>query len=84
MHTVDVKPPPFDELLNVTIDELLDWDPVVNIRKTPMKTDSSYKEQLFAVKVCVESINSYIYLMNNGFAKKKVLQDFLVAEKHLS
>ena len=48
MHMVYVKPPhPLDELLNVTIDETLDWDPVVNFRKTTTQTDALYKEQPF-------------------------------------
>ena len=42
MHMVYVKPPhPLDELLNVTINENLDWDPVVNFRKTTTQTDAS-------------------------------------------
>ena len=53
-------PPPLNELLNTTIDEHLDWDPVVNIRKTPTQTDASYEEQMFVIKVCVGSINSYL------------------------
>ena len=46
--------PPLDELLNVTIDEPLDWYSVVNFRKNITQTDASYKEQLFPIKVCVE------------------------------
>ena len=46
--------PPLDELLNVTIDEPLDWYPVVNFRTNITQTDASYKEQLFPIKVCVE------------------------------
>ena len=51
---------PLDELLNATIDEPLDWDLVVNFRKTPTKTDDLYKEQRFAIKVCV--LNQSIHI----------------------
>ena len=40
-------------LLNATIDEPLDWDPVVNFRKKPTQNDASYEEKLFAIEVCV-------------------------------
>ena len=36
--------PLLDELPNSTINKPLDWDPDVNIRKTPTQTDDSYKE----------------------------------------
>ena len=45
--------PPLDELLNANINEYLDWDHVVNFRKTPTQTDASYKEQIFTIKACV-------------------------------
>ena len=67
---------PLDELLNATIIEPLDWDPIVNFRKTPTQTDASYKEQLLAIKVCVESINSYLDLMNNSFVKNIIIAGF--------
>ena len=68
--------PPLDELLNATIDEPLDWDPVVDFKKTPTQTDASYKEQLFAIKLCIESINSYLYFMNTGFVKNIIIAGF--------
>ena len=68
--------PPLDELLNATIIEPLDWDPIVNFRKTPTQTDASYKEQLLAIKVCVESINSYLDLMNTSFVKNIIIAGF--------
>ena len=68
--------PPIDELLNYTTDEPLDWDPVVNFRKNPTQTDASYKEQVFAIKVCVESINSYLDFMNTGFVKYIFISGF--------
>ena len=45
---------PLDELLNASINEPLDWDPVVNFRKTTTQTGASYEEQLFVMKVYVE------------------------------
>ena len=42
--------PPLDELLNATINEPLDWDPVVNFRKPSAQTDAPYKEQHFSIK----------------------------------
>ena len=45
--------PSLYELLNGTIYEPLYWDLAVNFRKTPTQTYASYKEQLFAIKVCV-------------------------------
>ena len=65
-----------DQLLNATINEPLDWDPVVNFRKTPTQTDTSYKEQLFAIKVCVESIHSYLYFLNTIFVKNIIIAGF--------
>ena len=65
--------PPLDDLTNYTINEPLDWDPVVNFIKTPTQTDASYKEQLFEIKVCVESINSYLDFMNTGFMKSIII-----------
>ena len=61
--------PSCDELLKATIDEPLDWGPVVSFRKTPTQTDASYKEKRFAIKLCVESINLYLDLINTGVVK---------------
>ena len=63
-------------LLNATIDEPLDWDPVVNFRKKSPQTDASYKEQLFSNKLRVESIYSYLDLMNTGFVKNIIIAVF--------
>ena len=41
-----------------------------------MQTDYSYEEKLFAIKVCVESINSYLHLMNTGFLKNIIISGF--------
>ena len=68
--------PPLDELLNVTIDEPLDWYPVFNFGKNITRTDASYKEQLFPIKMCVESINSYLDFMNTGFVKNIIIAGF--------
>ena len=70
---VYVKSPPLDELFNAIIDEPFDWDTVVNFRKNPTQTNASHKEKLFAIKVFVESINSYLYLMNTGFVRNKII-----------
>ena len=45
-------------------------------QKNQTQTDASYEEQLFAIKVCVESINSYFDLMNNGFANNIIIAGF--------
>ena len=63
-------------LLNTSIGEPLDWDPVVNFRKTPTQTNASYEEQLFAIKVCFESIHSHLDFMNNGFVKNIIIAGF--------
>ena len=68
--------PLLGQLLNATIDEPLDWDTVFNFRKTPTQSDASYEEQVFAIKVCVESINSYLYLMNTGFVNNIINAGF--------
>ena len=49
---------PLGELLYSTIDEPLDWDPVVNFIKTNKQTDASYKGIFLQIK-CVlnQSIN---------------------------
>ena len=67
---------PFYELLNTTIYEPLDWYPVINFRKTPTQNDASYEEQLFVIKVCVESINPYLDVINTGFAKNIIIAVF--------
>ena len=67
---------PLDELLNSTIYEPLDWDPLVNFRKNPTKTDASYKEHTPPIKACVESINSYLDLINTGFVKNIIIAGF--------
>ena len=76
--------PPHDELLNATINEPLDCDMVVNSRKTPTQTDDSYEEQVFAIKVCVESINSYLDFMNTSFVKNIIIAGFPGGGKHFS
>ena len=45
-------------------------------QKTPTQTDAPYKEQLFVIKVCVESINSYLDFMNTGFVKNIIIAGF--------
>ena len=42
-----------------------------------MQTDDSYKGELLAIKVCVESINSYSDLTNTGFVKNITIAGFL-------
>ena len=76
MSTVDDKFPPLSELLNAAINETLDWYPVVNFRKNHTQTDVSYEEQLFEIKVCVESIYSYLDLMNTGFVSNIIIAVF--------
>ena len=76
MHTVDAKFPPHYELLNGTIYEPLNWDLAVNFRKTPTQTYASYKENILSIRMCVESINSYLYLMNTGFVKNIIIAGF--------
>ena len=83
MHS-GCKVPPLDELLNANINEPLDCDPVINFRKSPTQTDASYEEKLFTVKVCVESINSYLDLINTGFVKNKIILGFPIGGKKLS
>ena len=74
-HGRSQSPPP-DKLLNTTIDEPSYWDLVVNFRKTPTQTDASYEEQLFTIKVCVESINSCLYLMNTISVNNVIIAGF--------
>ena len=78
------KVPSLDELLNATINEPLDWYSVVNFIKLLQKMMPSYNEQLFAIKVCVESINSYLDFMNTGFVKNIIIAGFPALVKHLS
>ena len=47
-----------------------------NFTKSPQQSDESYKEQLFAIKVCVESINSYLDVMNTLFVKNIIIAGF--------
>ena len=73
-----------DYLIDATIDEPLDWDMFVNFRENPTQNDDLYREQLFAITVCVESINSYLDLMNTGFVKNIIIAGFPSGGKHLS
>ena len=41
-----------------------------------MQNDASYEGQSFAIIVCVESMNSYLDLMNNGFVKVIIIAGF--------
>ena len=45
-------------------------------KRNPTQTDASYREQLFAIKVCVESINSYLDLVDTGFVKNIIIARF--------
>ena len=77
-------PPPLDELLNSTIDEPLDWYPILNFRNNPTQADASNEEKRFKIKVCVESINSYLDFMNTGFVKNIIIAGFTSGEKEFS
>ena len=46
-----------------------------------MQTYSSYEEQTFAIKVRVESINSYLDLMNTGFLRNIIVSGFPIVVK---
>ena len=76
--------PLLDELLNSTIDEPLYWDPVVIFRNIPTQIDTSYEEQLSAITGCVESINSYLFIINTGFLKNIIIEIFPGGGKKLS
>ena len=68
--------PSHNELLNATKDEPLNWDPVSNFVKSPQQSDASFEEQLFAIRVCVQSIDSYLNVMDMHFVKNVIITGF--------
>ena len=48
-----------------------------NFRKIATQNDDSYNETFFGIKVCVESIYSYLDFMNTGFVKSIIFAGFL-------
>eukprot|EP00957_Ditylum_brightwellii_P040017 3028499-Ditylum_brightwellii.AAC.1 len=56
--------PPFEDLSSATLDNPLHWDPVTNFMISPGQSTASFEEQRHAVKICVESIDKYLSVMN--------------------
>ena len=48
----------------------------MDAQSSRMQTDASYKDFVFAIKVCVKPINSYLDLMSTGFAKNIFIAGF--------
>lgn len=68
--------PSAESLENASYDEPLDWDPVNSFIRSPNQSEESFSEQLFAIRTCVESINSYIDVMNTKYTKNVIIAGF--------
>ena len=68
--------PSQNELINTTKDEPLHWDPVSGFIKSPQQLDASCERQLFAIKVCVQLIDTYLDLLDTRFVKNIIITGF--------
>ena len=68
--------PSFEDLSSATLDNPLHWDPVPNFRRSPGQSTSSFEEQKYAVKTCVESIQKYLSVMNVEHVKNIIVTGF--------
>ena len=68
--------PSLDDLMTATKDSPLNWDAITNFSKSPVQSMESYEEQLFAVKICIESIDKYGSVMNTEHVKNIIIAGF--------
>ena len=62
-----------DDLLNSSLELRLDWDPVVNFKKSEMQSEESYIEQKFAIHSCKNAIDAYSNTINQLTMTKSIV-----------
>ena len=65
--------PSFEELMNATKENQLEWDPVSNFKRSLHQSEESYNEQLIAVKHCVSVIDRYCSIEHQYTFQKSVV-----------
>ena len=68
--------PSLEDLMNVTQDTPLNWNPIINFKKSPSQSEASYHEQIFAIKNYMECIDKYGDIINNDFIKNIIITGF--------
>ena len=68
--------PSTEDLINATTDNPIDWDPISSFTKSDSQSDESFREQQFAIKICVNAIYSYLDIMNKSFTKNVIIAGF--------
>lgn len=51
--------PAKEDLLNTRINQPLEWDPIELFCRNSFQSQNSYHKQLFAIRICVNTINEY-------------------------
>ena len=60
------------ELMDATLENPIDWDPVASLRKSPYQSDESFEEQKLAIKTCVDAVDTFANIMSNQTYTKNV------------
>ena len=63
----------FEELMNATKENQLEWDAVSNFKRSPHQSEESYAEQYVAVKHCVKVIDRYCSVEDQYTFQKSVV-----------
>ena len=65
--------PSFDDLMNATKENQLQWDPVSNFKRSRNQSEESFKEQYAAVKHCVRAIDKYCSIEEQYMFQKSIV-----------
>ena len=68
--------PSLDVLMETTLENQVNWDPVSNFQQSELQSNDSYREQLFAIKNCVKSIDDYMNVMKSTYTKNVMIVGF--------
>ena len=65
--------PSKDDLMNVTMENQLYWDPVECFTRGENQSEESFKEQLFAIQTCKHAIDSFTNITQQTVMTKSVI-----------
>ena len=67
--------PSKDDLMNATVGNEIEWDPVASISRSPAQSQESFLEQKLSISTCKKAIDSYCdVLQQTSFTKSVIIR----------
>ena len=73
--------PSKDQLINATLINQIEWDPINSLIRNPIQNEDSFKEQKLAITTCVNAIDQYIDPSHDDYVKNVGIRGFPGAGK---